>query len=354
MSYYLILPVWSIIMLTFSLSDLVLASEKPNNPVKLLFIHHSVGGQWLSHGYGGLVNELNKNNYYINDVTYGWEPPELSNTLPKKINSYYRKVKRKIMGGKTSETGAYNIGNKTDIGHMPEWFLGPDSEMVMQAIYNEDLETTTFGDHSNSTSKTPLPNPGTGIENQIIMFKSCFPNTLLKGNPQEPAAQTNPPSHSFSAGSTEHTVANTKRIFIDVLTYFKRHPDKLFIIVTPPPQIILPENGNIARGFSNWLVHDWLKESNYNTGNVKVFDLFNILTSGPSSKENDAGQKEGNHHRIWKGEEQHITQVDNNVLVYPTNPKDDHPTQAGLQKATQEFVPLLNHWYAEWSSKVVH
>ena len=27
-------------------------------PIKLIFIHHSVGGSWLAHGFGGLANEL--------------------------------------------------------------------------------------------------------------------------------------------------------------------------------------------------------------------------------------------------------------------------------------------------------
>ena len=43
-------------------------------PIKLLFIHHSVGGNWLAHDNGGLVSELNKNKYYVNDITYGWNP----------------------------------------------------------------------------------------------------------------------------------------------------------------------------------------------------------------------------------------------------------------------------------------
>ena len=69
-----------------------LASEPtpPESPVKLLFIHHSVGGHWLAHDNGGLVSELNKNNFYVNDVTYGWEPEVLTDTLPKKI-------KRKVL-----------------------------------------------------------------------------------------------------------------------------------------------------------------------------------------------------------------------------------------------------------------
>lgn len=317
----------------------------PKAPVKLLFIHHSVGGHWLAHNNGGLANELNKNNYYVNDVTYGWEPAALTDTLPKKI-------KRKFLGtfGKENK-GAYNIGDRTDIGQMADWFLGPDTDLIMGAIYKENLETDNFGDHRNSQSEKPLKNPGPAVENQVIMFKSCFPNTLLHGNPSDPASQAAKPVRNFSAGSKEHTVANAKRIYNDLLTYFGKHPDKFFVMVTPPPQTELPEDGKIARGFSNWLVHDWLKENSYAVGNVMVFDLFNVLTSGNGANQNDAGEVQGNHHRIWNGKVQHIVQTENNLLVYPRKSGDNHPSPAGLQKATQEFVPLLNYYYAQWKNR---
>jgi hypothetical protein len=55
----------------------------------------------------------------------------------------------------------------------------------------------------------------------------------------------------------------------------------------------------------------------------------------------------GNHHRWWNGEVQHKTDGDDdaspNILEYPT--EDDHPSMAGNQKATAEFVPLLNNVY---------
>ena len=317
-----------------------------NAPIKLIFIHHSVGGNWLAHNYGGLVSELNKNNYYVNDVSYGWEPSILTDNIVKKI-------KRKILGklGRANQ-GAYGIGNRTDIGQMPDWFLGPDSDLIMGAIYSENRETDIFGDHSNSTSSNPIPNPGEKIENQIVMFKSCFPNTLLRGNPDDSAAQLTKPVRNFTAASEDHTVANAKRLFNDILTYFRNHPDKFFVIITPSPQAKLPKEGKIARGFCNWLVYDWLKENEYQYKNVMVFDLFNVLTSGHSSSQNDFGQEDGNHHRIWNGKVQHIVNTENNLLVYPTKDGDDHPSPAGLQKATQEFVPLLNHYVELWQGNL--
>ena len=172
---------------------------------------------------------------------------------------------------------------------MPDWFLGPDSDLIMTSIYRENLETDNFGDHRNSRSEKPLQNPDPAAENQIIMFKSCYPNTLLKGKADDPANQITNPVFNFPAGSKEHTVANAKRVFNELLTYFGARPDKFFVIVTPPPRTELPEDGKIARGFSNWLVKDWLRENNYPLNNVMVFDLFNVLTSGHGSNKNDVG-----------------------------------------------------------------
>jgi len=80
---------------------------------------------------------------------------------------------------------------------------------------------------------------------------------------------------------------------------------------------------------------------------VAVFDFYNVLTSNDGdSHVNDLGSSDGNHHRWWQDEVQHIQTVDNNLAAYPTS--DSHPNQAGNQKATAEFVPLLNVYYHRW------
>ncbi|MEI7990702.1 MAG: hypothetical protein WCI88_16865, partial [Chloroflexota bacterium] len=43
----------------------------PDKPVKLVFIHHSTGENWLRDGYGNLGKTLNANNYYVSDTNYG-------------------------------------------------------------------------------------------------------------------------------------------------------------------------------------------------------------------------------------------------------------------------------------------
>jgi lysophospholipase L1-like esterase len=175
----------------------------------------------------------------------------------------------------------------------------------MSALFDESEK------HSDYTRT--ISNPGG--DNEIIMFKSCFPNSNLEGNPDdEPEDQ-----------GDDMNVANAKFIYKDILKYFRTRPDKLFIIVTAPP---VQDNtfADNARGFNNWLVNDYLR--NYELNNVAVFDFYNILT-GPD-----------NHHRFADSQIQHGTAGRRNTLYYPSD--DDHPSEAGSMKATEEFVPWLN------------
>ena len=82
-----------------------------------------------------------------------------------------------------------------------------------------------------------------------------------------------------------------------------------------------------------------------------VFDLFNVLTSGLDSGQNDLGKEQGNHHRMLNHELQHIQQGDNNLLFSQRGGSDNHPSPVGLKKATEEFVPLLNYFFRENTRK---
>ena len=280
----------------------------PQNPVRLIFIHHSVGENWLSDSNGGLGIALRDNNYYVSDTYYDWGPD--------------------------------SIGSNTDIGNWWQWFRGPDSAKYLNALYSEDEQISDYS--------RMLTNPGG--ENQIIMFKSCFPNSALMGNVNDPAPSIeNNPLRGEGSGSEFHTIANAKGIYIDLLQYFKTRPDKLFVVITAPPLVDGTYADNV-RAFSDWLVDGWL--SNYGVGNVFVFDFYNVLTTnGRNPDVNDLGQETGNHHRWWNGQIQHKTNGDDdatpNISEYPTS--DDHPTAAGNQKATAEFVPLLNYAYSHAS-----
>src|SRR6266498_493935 len=75
-----------------------LLSNDPSHPssvVKLIFIHHSTGQNWLADDNGGLGIALGQNNYFVSDTNYGWGP-----------NS---------------------IGDSTDIPNWPDWFRSSDT-----------------------------------------------------------------------------------------------------------------------------------------------------------------------------------------------------------------------------------
>jgi hypothetical protein len=254
----------------------------PDSPVRLIFIHHSTGENWLNDDNGGLARALQKNNYYPSDTNYGWGPDA--------------------------------IGDRTDIPNWLEWFRSENTPQIMQAVFQEGEVHSPFA--------RTLTDPGG--ENQIILFKSCFPNSALDGSPDDPP----------SSGS-DLNVGNAKYIYNEILQYFKTRPDKLFVVITAPPLTDGTFAAN-ARAFNQWLVNDWLREDNYTLPNVAVFDFYNVLT-GPN-----------NHHRFTGGQIEHVINDKRNTEFYPS--EDDHPNRQGNQKATTEFLPMLNIFYNRWKA----
>jgi hypothetical protein len=283
----------------------------PGDTVKLIFIHHSSGENWLADWSGGLGQALMENNYFVSDTNYGWGPEDSS------------------LGGV--------IGDYTDIGHWWNWFLGPSSGAIMQAVYSESERHAEYARRAEDS----------GGENEIVMFKSCFPNSALEGNPEDPPTEGENPLRGMDSGSGEHTVGNAKRIYVDLLEYFAAHTDKLFIVITAPPLLdASPEQAANARAFNTWLVTDWLES--YPRHNVAVFDFYNVLTSnGGDPNTNDLDSDGGNHHRIRGGTMQYTADQGGNTSAYAEN-GDSHPTPAGNQKATGEFMPILNWYYHLW------
>jgi len=251
----------------------------PTQTVKLIFIHHSTGGNWLADDNGGLGAALMNNNYFVSDTNYGWGPNA--------------------------------IGDRTDIPDWTEWFRSSDTTTYMSALFNESGQ--------NSSYTRTLADPGG--ENEIILFKSCFPNSALEGNPDDP-----PSADGWL------TVGHAKYVYNEILQYFATHPDKLFVVITAPPLSDSTYAAN-ARAFNQWLMNNWL--AGYGINNVVVFDFYNVLT-GP-----------GNHHRYFGGTIQHVFTPGMDTLYYPSG--DDHPSAAGNQKATAEFIQLLNVFYNRWA-----
>ena len=251
-----------------------------------------------------LGTTLRDHNYFTSDTNYGW--------------------------------GTDSIGSSTDIGNWWDWFRGPSSATYLAELYGES------GQHSSYSRLASDP----GGENQIIMFKSCFPNSALQGNISDPVPPIGSnPLRGQSCGSSDHTVANAKGIYLDLLEYFKTRPDKFFVIVTAPP-LISGTYADNARYFNEWMVNDLL--DGYPLNNVFVFDYYNVLTSnGGDADTSDLGWATGNHHRWWLDAVQHKSDGGGNTSAYPTG--DDHPSAAGDQKASAEFIDLLNNAFRQLS-----
>ncbi|MFH2038784.1 MAG: hypothetical protein ABIJ65_05050 [Chloroflexota bacterium] len=260
--------------------------SSPTSTVKLIFIHHSTGENWLRDDYGELGTALMNNNYYVSDTNYGW--------------------------------GSNSIGDRTDIPDWIEWFNSANSDTYMNDLFKE------FGQNSEYSRLSADP----GGENEIVMFKACFPNSNLEGNPDDP-----PDPEGWL------TVGHARWVYNQILDTFQTHPDKLFVVITAPPVTDSIYGAN-ARAFNNWLVNNWLEENYYPLSNVAVFDFYNVLTH------RDA------HHMFnnTSGRVEHTVVPGHDTLNYSSGGGDDHPNQAGSRKATEEFLPLLNIFYNRWQA----
>ena len=262
-----------------------------NELVRLLFIHHSCGGQlmadigprqggergsgarciYVSHpNGGGLRSRLEEAGFAVHEASYG-----------------------------------STVGEDTDICHWHKKFRDQMDAVLHTKRQDEKLTE--------------------GEINQIVAFKSCYPNNRFVGKGTEPG----------DPDSCELTLANAKAAYRSLLPLFQAQPEVLFVAFTAPPQaepkpVVWkatfkswfkgnPNWAELAREFNAWLVareNGWLSE--YALANVVVFDHYDVLT--------DHGKT--------------------NWSAYPTlDGRDSHPSSEGNQKAATEFVPFVNTAY---------
>ena len=258
----------------------------PTRALHLLFIHHSCGGQLLaapgpeegencilvSHpNGGGLRSRLEKNSYVVHEASFGSE-----------------------------------IGGATDLfDWLPKFRDRMDRVLTCQG------------------QDQALP---AGRRNDIVVFKSCFPNNNFQSRGTPPGDPRGP----------DLTVWNAKAAYTALLGEFGRHPEVLFVCLTAPPLapktrprpiwkralgklVGRAENGAecacLARGFNHWLSGEdgWLKDTGVT--NIAVFDYYDILTGRGAS----------------------------DLSAYPTGGGyDSHPSREGNERAAAAFVPFLN------------
>lgn len=265
------------------------SDEAPGAPLRMLFIHHSVGGQLLApqgpdssdrsiyesfpEG-GGLRDRLTQAGYEVHEAAYG-----------------------------------SRVGDRTDLF---DWL----------PKFRDEMDLVLRVDHQDAM----LPE---GERHDIVAFKSCFPNNKFVGEGEAPGAP----------GGPELTLHNAKATMRELLPHFAEHPDVLFVYFTAPPlaprlgsqpawkwmakKVLgrsfgpqeLARSGALARRLNAWLAAEdgWLAD--YPHDNVVVFDYWNALTGDGAS----------------------------NLLHY-TRPDstDSHPNGEGQRRAAERFVPFLN------------
>ena len=291
---------------------------------KFIFIHHSTGGYWIANASsagGGLGSALDNAGIYVRNIGYDMD----NNDFDPPQNS--------------------TIADTTDIGHWWLWFA--DTTLQANSVARRDnvldglngVYETTNKNVSRGSYTTTMTDPGG--ENDIIMIKSCYPSANIYTDNGTTFVQMRGRASDYTTGGLNvNTVSNVKALYNSLLDYFKTRTDKIFIISFTPPLLeasTTQERANNARSVANWLVNEWLQGENWENKNVYVFDQFNEHTHA------------NNHHTYSGGQVVHYTDpASGNFLVYPTGSSDNHPSGAGHQKATADFVPLLQHWIATY------
>ncbi|MEW6050269.1 MAG: hypothetical protein AB1644_04305 [Candidatus Zixiibacteriota bacterium] len=236
-----------------------------NMPTRMVYLHHSVGKGFLYDG--GLRDSLAQLGVAVKGATYGDE-----------------------------------VGQNTD---MCDWTTKFTADM--QRIF-------MFKAHPNLYYTD-------GKTNDIVMFKSCYPNSYVES---EGSGAGNPTDK-------KRTTENYKAAFASISKEMQKYPDKLFVYMTYPPMAAPetnPEAAKRGRAFNQWLMGEYLPSYKKETGldNFVIFDLFDILADS------------------------------NNVLrdeYRRENPKDSHPNLKGNQEVARRFMEFFKPVWVAWQKQGV-
>ncbi len=233
-------------------SDRILGQINQHCHTRLVFIHHSVGRNWLLEG------EL--------------------------------KARLIAMGiGVQSATRGSEVGQETHIHHWPGKFRDDMDDIIWFDAYSEGHRSDRY-------------------ENDIIMFKSCYPNSDIGADGGDTGDAYDP----------ERTLANYRAAFDGLREVFAEYPEKKFIYVTAPPLVpskTTPENAARGRRFNDWLKNEYAVDyaDKTNLENFSVFDFFAVLAD-----ENNVLKKE-----------------------YRRSDINSHPNVIGSLAATDAFLDFL-------------
>lgn len=268
------------------------SDHRPQRQIQLLFLHHSCGGALLADP-GETIEQV--------PGACIWQSHPQGGGLRKKLAED---------GYKVAEASYLSLlGDDTDLF---DWL--PKFQRHMAAIQKCAGQDETYPD---------------GERNEVIVFKSCFPNNLFVGSGEPEGDPAGP----------ELTVSNAKAAFRALLGELGKHPDTLFVYLTAPPmapkltprrlyRVLLDllrgrgraearyaQAAEYARQFNDWLKGEegWLRD--YSGRNVVVFDYFDVLTGDGASNYSKFATEDG---------------------------FDSHPNREGNVKAAERFRLFLN------------
>lgn len=229
---------------------------------RMVYVHHSVGKGFLTEG--GMTDSLRSMGIGVRGATYGDD-----------------------------------IGHFTDFWHWEKKFTSDMGRIL------------TFKAHPNIYFSD-------GATNDIIMFKSCYPNADITSEGSGPG----------DSGSREKTIANYKAVMSSLTQQIRKHPDKLFIFQTTPPmhpEATTPANAARNRVFNEWLMQEFIPQYQAETGlrNFVVFDLFSVLADS-------AGVLRAEFRREGK--------------------VDSHPNRLANETVTREFMAFFRPVWEQWQS----
>jgi hypothetical protein len=206
-----------------------------NSPkVKVLFIHHSTGGNLLNQGR--VREEINRPPSSIALWDHGYNLNKVLPSIIARIKFLYR-TGLSDPNGKPTGTD-YNIN------------LNNDNPSDYERIFTSPSERET---------RCKI------LQFDVIIFKKCFPTSQIESDVK---------------------LDNFKMSYLKIREFIDKNPRRLFIIMTQPPlRSEVTSFGNASRSRN---LAEWLKSDEYvgKRKNLRIFDFFGLLADEVGENKN--------------------------------------------------------------------
>lgn len=197
-----------------------------NSIIKILFIHHSTGGNLIKEG--NLRQLLKETNPNLELWDHGY-------------NLYKKLPIPEFVAQLTFRTGLSDSEGK---------ITGKDYNIILSNNSPKEYAEIFSRDKNDPALKAILAY-------DIIAFKNCFPTTKIESDRQ---------------------LEEYRRFYISIRDSLEKYKDKKFILLTPPP--LRRETTRSEFAVRAQKLAGWLKSEEFirNSKNIFVFDLFGLLS----------------------------------------------------------------------------